>query len=444
MGTSTPYTPRTYTRTPRIAGALGPGPAAPTLQPIDYAGAQRTNLFSAPKPPPLNDLNPAARTNLFSAPNTTTPLANAAASSADDAAAGLGRFARLKQFARNPIVSALGPDVAAARAAEGGYLGALKGTTPLAKEALQGGKFLKFIGPEAGSALASKAGLKGSLALAGFKGGAASLAALPVGQALEWGGRSVMGSDGADEKGADWYDAGQFLEGAGEALPWAAGAGVAAAALASNPIGWGVLAAGALGYGIYSMFSNDDDASVIKEQSAAGAKEIDEYLTMQGSNDPDLNAKFATLYTEQLRELEDPDDEEARAELMESLKTGMDAAVAHQQEMQMMQWSREFDRQTLLSQQAFAAKVMAPYAQQVQTGNQMVDAAYAGIAGQGGQAGQLAAAARAHYRSQNDQLAGAMMQEALAAPQAAQDQASYIAQLEQQLQAMQMAAAAAE
>ena len=166
---------------------------------------------------------------------------------------------------RRGIMSPLAPGFSAARAGEGGYMATLRGTAPIGAEAAAAGG--KFLNVASGSALASEAGLAKTLAGVGKGALGPALAGMAVAPVLKAGGGALMG--GEDNAGWDKYDAGQGLTGAGEALPVSAGLGGAAVALgASGPVGWGIAGLGALGYGIYSMFANDDDKSVVKRESA--------------------------------------------------------------------------------------------------------------------------------------------------------------------------------
>ena len=90
-------------------------------------------------------------------------------------------------------------------------------------------------------------------------------------------------------------------------------------------------------------------------------------------------------------------------------------------------------QQNVLAQQKLALELMAPYIQQFQSGNAMVDAAYAQYdQGLTGRAAQLAEISRTTDRQMNDRLALAAAQEAVATPAMAAQQAAYIRQLEQQ------------
>jgi hypothetical protein len=94
----------------------------------------------------------------------------------------------------------------------------------------------------------------------------------------------------------------------------------------------------------------------------------------------------------------------------------------------------------LLAQQQFAMQAMQPYIDQVQSGNAAIDAAYAAYgAGYSPEVAQLGNVLSASQKQGNNLLALTMANAAAQAPYAAADQSSYVAQLEQQLAAVQAA-----
>ena len=331
---------------------------------------------------------------------------------------------------RRGIMSRLAPGFSAARAGEGGYMAALRGTAPIGAEAAAAGG--KFLNVASGSALASEAGLAKTLAGVGKGALGPALAGMAVAPVLKAGGGALMG--GEDNAGWDKYDAGQGLTGAGEALPVSAGLGGAAVALgASGPVGWAVAGLGALGYGIYSMFANDDDKSVVKRESKIGAEYLDSFAAQYGDVNPDLVARYATRYTDELRNLDDPGNKEARTAVMLDMQTRMEQEILLGQQEQQAAADEALTQQNVLAQQKLALELMAPYIQQFQSGNAMVDAAYAQY-GENltGRAADLAEISRTTDRQMNDRLALAAAQEAVATPAMAAQQAAYIRQLEQQ------------
>lgn len=338
---------------------------------------------------------------------------------------------------RRGILSRLAPGVSAARAGEGGYMAALRGTAPIGAEAAAAGG--KFLGVQSGSALASGSGMAKTLAGVGKSALGPALAGMAVAPVLKAGGGALMG--GEDTRGLDQYDAGQGLTGAGDALPVTAGLGGAAVALgASGPVGWGIAGLGALGYGIYSMFSNDDDKSVVKRESATGAEYLDNFAAQYGDVNPDLVARYATRYADELRNMDDPGNKEARTAVMLDMQTRMEKDIQEERNLALYQQDEALTQQNVLAQQKLALELMAPYIQQFQSGNAMVDAAYAQYdQGLTGRAAQLAEISRTTDRQMNDRLALAAAQEAVATPAMAAQQAAYIRQLEQQQMAQALA-----
>lgn len=399
----------------RIAGELGPG-AAPraAINDLGSSGRVWAQGTGAAEPLALGSGSPLTA-------RYTAEMASAAAGSTG----------------RAGLLSRLAPGAMAARAGEGGYMAALRGVNPISAEAAAAGG--KFLGVQSGSALASEAGLAKSLAGVGKGALGPALAGMAVAPVLKAGGGALMG--GEDSKGWDQYDAGQGLTGAGEALPVTAGLGGAAVALgASGPVGWAVAGLGALGYGIYSMFANDDDKSVVKRESATGAEYLDNFAAQYGDVNPDLVARYATRYTDELRNLDDPGNKEARTALMLDLQTRMEQEILLGQQEQQAVADEAQTQQNVLAQQKLALELMAPYIQQFQSGNAMVDAAYAQYdQGLTGRAAQLAEISRTSDRQMNDRLAMAAAQEAVATPAMAAQQAAYIRQLEQQQLAQRVA-----
>jgi hypothetical protein len=418
-----PSSPK-YTPLRTASGGLYELPAGPRVAPLNDLGssgrvyAQSPNRAALPYRP-MGELGPgtAARTAGTGAP---APLALGSGMASEAGSVGASTAARKSLLAR------AFPGVAEARA-NGGYFKNLAGLTGA------GGAGSSYFGVVPGSALTATGKMATAKALGRGALGPA-LAGMAVGAGASWAGDKIMSSDGTDEAGADWYDAGQGLSGAGAAAPVSAGLGGLAVALgASGPVGWGIAGVGTLGYGIYSMFANDDDSTKIKKYTAAGAQVLDEFAAEQGVTDPEIVGKYASEYRKQLLALEDPTNKDARIAVMDQLQAQMAEEAAVQQAEQQLIEDEQQSQENLLSQQKIAMEIMRPYIDQFQTSNQMVDAAYASYGG------GLAEAARATNRQMNDQLALAAAQEAIATPFVANQQQAYINQLEQQALARQLA-----
>lgn len=437
VAASTPYRPLRQS-----SGALYELPAGPRSAPLNDLGssgkvyAQVPNRAALPPSQIAGELGPG-----------TAPRAafNDLGSSGRVWAQGTGAAEPLALGPGSPLASALGaeatagraglltrlaPGAMAARAGEGGYMAALRGVNPISAEAAAAGG--KFLGVQSGSALVSGSGMAKTLAGVGKGALGPALAGMAVAPVLKAGGGALMG--GEDTRGWDQYDAGQGLTGAGDALPVTAGLGGAAVALgASGPVGWGIAGLGALGYGIYSMFTNDDDKSVVKRESATGAEYLDNFAAQYGDVNPDIVARYATRYADELRNLDDPGNKEARTAVMLDIQTRMEKDIQEERNLALYQQDEALTQQNVLAQQKLALELMAPYIQQFQSGNAMVDAAYAQYdQGLTGRAAQLAEISRTTDRQMNDRLALAAAQEAVATPAMAAQQAAYIRQLEQQ------------
>lgn len=437
VAASTPYRPLRQS-----SGALYELPAGPRTAPLNDLGssgqvyAQAPNRAALPPSQIAGELGPgtaprAAFNDLGSSGRVwaqgTVAAEPLALGPGSPLASALGAEATA---GRAGLLTRLAPGAMAARAGEGGYMAALRGVNPISAEAAAAGG--KFLGVQSGSALASGSGMAKTLAGVGKGALGPALAGMAVAPVLKAGGGALMG--GEDSKGWDQYDAGQGLSGAGDALPVTAGLGGAAVALgASGPVGWAVAGLGALGYGIYSMFTNDDDKSVVKRESATGAEYLDNFAAQYGDVNPDIVARYATRYADELRNMDDPGNKEARTAVMLDMQTRMEKDIQEERNLALYQQDEALTQQNVLAQQKLALELMAPYIQQFQSGNAMVDAAYAQYdQGLTGRAAQLAEISRTTDRQMNDRLALAAAQEAVATPAMAAQQAAYIRQLEQQ------------
>lgn len=435
-----PSSPK-YTPLRTASGGLYELPAGPRVAPVNDLGSSGRVYAQAPNRAglpyrPMGELGPgtAARAGVndlgssgrvwAQGTGAPAPLALGPGMASEAGSVGASTAARKSLLAR------AFPGVADARA-NGGYFKNLTGM------AGAGGAGSSYFGVVPGSALTATGKLGTAKALAGGAL-APTLAGMAVGAGLGYAGDKIMAADGTDDRGADWYDAGQGLSGAGSALPVSAGLGGLAVALgASGPVGWGIAGAGAGLYGLWSMFANDDDSTKVKKYSAAGAQVLDEFAAEQGGTNPDLVAKYATRYTKQLRGLDDPTDKDTRIAIMDQLQAEMAQEIAVEQQERDFAEAEKESQQNVLAQQKIAMEIMQPYIDQFQTSNAMVDAAYASYGG------GLAEAARATNRQMNDRMAMAAAQEAIATPYMAAEQQSYINQLEQQRLAQALASQSA-
>ena len=122
---------------------------------------------------------------------------------------------------------------------------------------------------------------------------------------------------------------------------------------------------------------NDLRTTVREAFNAEHAEYLDSFAAQYGDVNPDLVARYATRYTDELRNLDDPGNKEARTAVMLDMQTRMEKDIKEERNLALYQQDEALTQQNVLAQQKLALELMAPYIQQFQSGNAMVDAAYA-------------------------------------------------------------------
>lgn len=251
-------------------------------------------------------------------------------------------------------------------------------------------------------------------------------------------GLNVLGNAIGGKAGQVTSDTGTGL-GVGGALGGAFGGALAAALpfeIAAGPVGWGLAGLGAAAGGIYGLLHNGDDGkSNVHQAYSTGWKKIDQSANAWGIQDDNLISGEKRLYNSILQNSKDPTDKATQKQALAQVEQDFGTIAQSQSD-------QKYQTQGTLALQAYGQQALAPLAAQSSQSGDLASAVFDQIAKTSPNAADanVAHLGGAIFKANSDQANLANANAALGAPLAAQQQASLIAQFQQQLQAKQLAA----